>query len=329
MWNNTSSTFNQSSDWTIVTHALDSTIGYSMIITGLIGLVGTILMLITFLQKSMSATGYSYYRAISSLELIHMVVLVEYGVIRVLHFPPSRAMEIWNLAFAYGWSFGDWIKLSVASLTVFVSLERTMAIWTPMTFAALVDHRRSAYTAIGISLALGAVHGFTFVLYETDPGGPSYQSVFAQVQNAIGYLKLSLCALLAALTLSVLLGLRIKAKKLAKMKNKTHSSTSSSEREKWRTTKLRCYLQLILACSTLVDHAAWFSYRMLALKVDQSMDQDGRVDFGYKKLMDCVEVVQVLTGEILHCGKFYLYFLLHSGFRSSFYKVFITNKIGK
>lgn len=310
--------------WSLTEIKLDLTIGYSMIIAGFIGMIGTVCMCITFWQRSTSSPSYLYYKAISVIELLHMVTLIEYGVIRMLHFPPSKGMCVWDQAFSFGWAIGDWVKLSVAVLTLAISMERCLAIWAPMTFAA-INRRKAAYVCIVSSIMIGGVYLFTLVLYFmslTSGYIEWFKQTFAEMQNAIGYIKIIICLILAPITLAILIGLRMKSKRMSTM-----TSNNMKNQENWDTVKRLCYLQLILSTSTLVDHLAWFSYRMTSLLSEtadsnvHTFDEMQRV-FWYKRLVDCVEVVQVLTGELLHCGKFYLYLFLNKSFRNTFLSLF-------
>lgn len=315
--------------------AIDSTVGISMVVTGALGLFNYVFTFLTFSRgDSFEGPSFIYHKAMALVELVLMAIMLQYGVLRILHFPGGYPTIFWDNQFWSGWMFGDTVKLFVLCMTAFVSFERVIAVWFPMHFR-LVDRISVVAISIAVSGLIGSLHLTSIAAMKVirrDDGtyggdrtefGKSF--AYECIDDVIYFIKLSLGVAILLMCIAIVFGIILRQRKAAAM--------SLDGRRNWKTVKRACYLQLIVAVTALIDQAAWVAFRM----VDQPYPSVGTPAvqwLPYETAMDNLwrmrrrvtfETIQVFTGELDHGGRFYFYLIFHRTFREVF-KVAVLRK---
>lgn len=136
---------------------IESIGGYVHLFCGILGLVGSVLTFITlWSNKNFQSPSFIYFKAISILELFHMMAIILLG-FRIVFFESHSSSYVWF-----------WITIHICSLminlfpscvdilTITLSVERAVACLKPARFNA-ISTRRIALTVCAVTIAVLSV----------------------------------------------------------------------------------------------------------------------------------------------------------------------------
>lgn len=303
-------------------------------ITGFIGLVAYFLMLASLNRTKTLLSGCTmiYHEAIILLELPHMVVMIESGLINIYasSIPISYSWLVWTRQFFDGWNLGDWTKLSVSTLTAFLTMERFVAVCIPTKFS-YVDRNPIAYCAVIVSVLIGSAHMWAIFTTRIDFDDQLYQynvtktwfsetTFFDFTLDFIYCARIALCLIIFVLSVSIALTLAIQAKKVALM--------SSGAEQEWKAKLRVCLFSYIVGMCVLIDHLVWVVHKITAdmfddIDFDRAVTsgqsyEDGMEAISYRQLVVITGHIQAWMGQLVHGWRFFIYLACNQTMREGF-----------
>lgn len=257
-----------------------------------------------------------------------------------MHFQETQAQIVYRDVLLYLWVFGDAVKLSVTILTMFICMERFLAIWAPNLFNR-INKAKIVWALIAASTIIGLLHlSPAFTGYPSLK--PNEQEVYIKKLNFYGEsgvnefvfkliygIKIASCIAIFILCLFVATGMIIKSKKAENM--------TTTGKEKWKSTRRLCVLQMVIAIPTLIDHITWVTNKIIidnhnvyTFGIEALLHLDynrAMYEIEYKSLFIYTWMVQTALGAIDHCCRFLFYFAFMKNFRDAFLGLRNKNRI--
>lgn len=248
-----------------------------------------------------------------------------------MSFEDTKSYVVYRDLLLYMWVVGDAMKLSVTATTTFLSMERCIAIWTPILFGR-INSSRLVSLFIAISVFTGLLHlSPAFCGSPVSKRGQSEDHVLQlnwygksganELVSALIYvLKIGTCVAIFIFCVLVATGLVVQSRKAESM--------TTAAKDKWKSTRRLCILQMVVAVSTLIDHVTWVVNKVIKDRYQNDIiGPEAVVRLSYTEAINNIDhkalyiwtwMVQSVTGEIDHCGRFLLYLLCMKKFRDAF-----------
>jgi hypothetical protein len=284
--------------------------------------------------SAMKGTTAIYHKALIVFELVHMIILAQYGVVKLLPIasPTNWFATIWRSKFTDGFAIGGCGRASASILSGFLTVERFVAICLPAKYAN-INKKSVAYASILICALLGSVQIWGIatmnVRYDDKKGvyvsEPTWfgQNVYGLFLNFVSGMKIFLIFLIFPLSMATAMTLRRQAKSM-------HSMSSNAKKE-WLAKKQICTFCYIQGVCTLIDHLAWVlstatndtAYSYIS---PDSLIIENEVAKSYMETMKKMRYyqtniamwfIQAITQGIVHGWRFLFYLLFFKSMRKA------------
>lgn len=289
----------------------------SQIIFGVAGIFGGLLDVKVLYHKEFAKPSFIYHKSLVINDLVYSALGVLAMGIIALAYPESdhKATYVYNLLSSYS----NFACLTAESIILFMTVDRVIAIWLPLSF----DNFNRNSIAIPLSIAsvfIGSFYlpelgvemlvddGKNFVLTTTNFGKSNF---FGNFDEAVYYAELFVVYLLLFLTFIVIMG-------LCRMQNLSADANTKKKlslKRQLTILSLSCSIPSVTNCTIYVIR----STVLTGLKVGPDA-----LFFTYEKAMAdltkaTIKIVlyefQVATGIMAHCLHFYVYMWLSANFR--------------
>lgn len=312
----------------------------SFAVSGAVGLVAYMAMFAALRYVSINGCTLIYHKATVILELAHMVIMVQHGILQIYkpQIPSSYSIQFWFSPMSNGWAIGDSIKLAVSFLTTFLTMERFIAVSFAFVFKKF-NKPWVAYAVVLLSMCIGSAQlwiiGASVVVFDNKTQKFAGVSTTFAISSFYKFTLDFIYAAKIALSIIIFVFCIATVVKLNMVAKKAQSLNSNAKRD-WASQKKACTLTYILGITILLDHAVWVSYKLYKSGViDNSGEKAVRnltfdqalADLEQKKIVAVLELGQRLLGQLVHSWRFFLYLAFNKTMRVGFLKVFCKRKI--
>lgn len=298
------------------------TVGIIKCIAGIMGFVGYVLETYVMLKSShFHAVSYVYHKAIIIAEFPVMFIVLQQA---VCNFLPSETVGVFIMDLVVSYPISDLLGSTADMITVFMSLERALQLWTPKSFVKF-NQRWIAWLCVFASFVSSAIVNLPDTLAETafkTAAGRLWlgKTEFGETQIYVNFsvardiLNLFKGVSIIVLAIVVEIGL---------VKMTKSSYKLSSDKPNLEFSRQLCILNL--SCSIPVTihailYVIYFKYLNETIMGSQALQLPFEEAQGeITKALWCMleNLFLDISYLVSHCCHFYLYYALSTSFRHS------------